>query len=84
MASKTRGSAGSGSRVLTMIWFMVSAAAAYPAYSMLSSWGLNQALTITFIFIGICLFYDIPYRARVKEEYEENMRRADQHRSRIS
>lgn len=84
MASKTRGSAGSGSRILTMIWFMVSAAAAYPAYSMLSSWGLNQALSIMFIFIGICLFYDIPYRARVKEKYEENMRRADQYRGRMS
>lgn len=84
MAGNTKDSGKSGSRVLTVIWFVVSAALAYPAYSLLVSWGLNQALAGILVFIGICLLYDVPYRARVKEEYEANMRRADQYRGRLS
>lgn len=82
MAGKTNASAGSGSRVLTLVWLVVSAGLAYPAYTMLASWGLNPALAGLLVFLGICLFYDVPYRARVKEEYEANISRAEQWRGR--
>lgn len=82
MTDKTNASTGSGSRVLTLIWLAVSAGLAYPAYTTLASWGLNPALAGLIVFLGICLFYDVPYRARVKEEYAANMSRADQWRGR--
>lgn len=82
MAGKTNASAGSGSRVLTLVWLVVSAGLAYPAYTMLVSWGLNPALAGLLIFLGICLFYDVPYRARVKEDYAASMSRAEQWRGR--
>lgn len=82
MASRKTDSASSGSRVLTVIWLLVSAGLSYPVYSLLVSWGFNQALAGMVVFIGICLLYDIPYRARVSEEYEATMSRADQWRGR--
>lgn len=82
MANKKENTTGSGSRILTIIWLLVSAGLAYPVFSMLVSWGLNQALAGVFVFIGICLLYDIPYRARVKEQHALTMSRADQWRGR--
>ncbi|MBI4987839.1 MAG: hypothetical protein HZC23_03365 [Rhodocyclales bacterium] len=82
MASNKKGSTGSGSRVLTLIWLLLSAGLAYPVYSLMVSWGFNQALSGIIVFIGICLLYDIPYRARVKEQHEAIMQRSDQWRSR--
>lgn len=82
MASKKTDSASSSSRVLTIIWLLVSAGLAYPVYSLLVAWGFNQALAGVVVLIGICLLYDIPYRARVSEEYEAAMSRSDQWRGR--
>jgi hypothetical protein len=82
MANKTTDSANSNSRVLTAIWLLVSAGLAYPAYSLLISWGFNPALAATSVFLGICLLYDIPYRAKVSAQYEASMSRADRWRGR--
>lgn len=82
MANKATDSAASGSRVLTIIWLLVSAGLAYPFYSFLMSWGFNQALAVMTVFIGICLLYDIPYRARVKAEHEAALSRAEHWRAR--
>ena len=82
MTSKATNSAKSGSRTLTIIWLLVSAGLAYPVYSLLVSWGFNQVLAGIAVFIGICLPYDIPYRARVSEEFEATMSRADHWRGR--
>ncbi|MDP1732861.1 MAG: hypothetical protein Q8L44_00695 [Sulfuritalea sp.] len=82
MASKATEPTKSGSGVLTILWLLVSAGLAYPVYSMLTSWGVNQALSGTIVFIGICLLYDIPYRVRVKEQHEISMSRANQWRGR--
>lgn len=82
MAGKATNSTRSGSKVLTVIWLLVSAGLAYPVYSLLVSLGFNQALAGMVVFIGICLLYDIPYRARVSEEYDEAMSRADHWRGR--
>ncbi len=82
MAKEAKGSKGSGSRVLTFIWLLASAGLAYPVYSLLVSWGFNSALAGTVVFLGICLLYDIPYRARVAEEYEASVSKADQWRGR--
>jgi hypothetical protein len=78
MASKTTDSANSSSRVLTAIWLLVSAGLAYPVYSLLISWGFNATLAATSVFLGICLLYDIPYRARVNAQHQAAMSRADQ------
>ncbi len=82
MANKKANTTGSGSRVLTIIWLLASAGLAYPVFTILVSWGFNQALAGTMVFIGICLLYDIPYRVRVKEQHELTMSRADQWRGR--
>jgi|GEM_PF-3487612 len=82
MANKAAESAATGSTVLTIIWLLVSAGLAYPVYSMLASWGVNSALAVTLVFIGICLLYDIPYRARVKAQHAATMSRSDHLRSR--
>jgi hypothetical protein len=82
MASKTKKSASSGSRVLTAIWVVLSAGLAYPLYSLLESWGFNPTLAGISVFIGICLMYDIPYRARVSEQYNATMSRSDEWRNR--
>lgn len=71
---------GSSSRMLGFIWLLVSAGLAYPAYKMLMSMGFNQALAIVAVFIGACLLYEIPYRAKVKEQHEIAMKRANQWR----
>lgn len=75
-------STGSGSRALGLVWLLVSAGLAYPAYTMLSSWGINQGLAAVIVFIGACLLYDIPYRARVKAQHQTAMRQAEQWRGR--
>lgn len=82
MASKKTEAAGSGSRILTILWLLVSAGLAYPVFSLMVSWGFNQALAGMIVFIGICLLYDIPYRARVKEQHMATMQRTDQWRNR--
>jgi hypothetical protein len=66
--------------MLGFIWLLVSAGLAYPAYKMLMSMGFNQALAIVAVFIGACLLYEIPYRAKVKEQHELAMKRANQWR----
>lgn len=80
MASSKKDSAESGARALGLIWLLVSAGLAYPAYSMLSSWGLHQGLAVVIVFIGACLLYDIPYRARVRAQHEVSMKRSEQWR----
>lgn len=80
MASNSKDSAGSGTRVLGIIWLLVSAALAYPVYSFLVSWGFNEMLAGVMVFIAICLLYDIPYRARVKAEHQLAMQRTQQWR----
>ncbi len=79
----TRGrkdSNGSSSRMLGFIWLVVSAGLAYPAYKTLVSMGFNQALAGVAVFIGACLLYEIPYRAKVKAQHEIAMKRAGQWR----
>jgi len=80
MASKRNDATGSGSRMLGMIWLLISAGLAYPAYKMLVSMGFNQALAVVAVFIGACLLYEIPYRARVKEQNQIALKRANQWR----
>lgn len=80
MASKQNDATGSGSKILGLIWLLVSAGLAYPAYKMLVSMGFNQGLAVVVVFIGACLLYDIPYRARVKEQHQVAMKRANQWR----
>lgn len=82
MGSRKNDSAGSGGKALGLIWLLVSAGLAYPAYSMLSSWGLNQGLAVVIVFIGACLLYDIPYRARVRAQHEVAMKQSNQWRGR--
>lgn len=82
MASNAKDSAASGNQTLTILWLLVSAGLAYPAYSMLSSWGLNQGLAVVIVFIGACLLYDIPYRARVKAQHKVAMKKSEQWRGR--
>ena len=81
MANKKKDSTESGSKVLTIIWLLVSAGLAYPVYSLLISWGFNQMLAVTAVFLGICLLYDIPYRARVNSQSEMAMNRAERLRN---
>ncbi|MBL8503514.1 MAG: hypothetical protein JNL78_08760 [Rhodocyclaceae bacterium] len=80
MANNSKDSAGSGTRVLGIIWLLVSAALAYPVYTFLVSWGFNEMMAGVLVFIGICLLYDIPYRARVKAEHQLAMQRTQQWR----
>jgi hypothetical protein len=75
-----RKSGGSGSKLLGMIWLLASVGLAYPAYQMLVSLGFNQALAGVLVFIGACLLYEIPYRARVKEQHAVAMKRSEQWR----
>lgn len=82
MTGKKHDSIESGSRALWMVWLLVSAGLAYPAYTMLVSLGFNQWLAGVAVFIGACLLYEIPYRARVKAQHELAMRRSDQWRGR--
>lgn len=82
MTSNKEASIYSGSRALTMGWFLVSAGLAYPSFNLLVSIGFNQALAGIAVFVGICLLYDIPYRARMKAQHEAAMIRANQLRNR--
>lgn len=72
----------STSRALTIVWLAVSAGIAYPMYSILMSWGFNQGLAVTIIFVCVCLLYDIPYRARKNAEHQAAMIRTDRWRTR--
>lgn len=74
--------AGSNGKALWLIWLLVSAGLAYPMYSVLVAIGFNQGLAMVAVFIGTCLLYDIPYRARKKAEHEAAMVRADKWRNR--
>lgn len=75
MANRKNDTAGSASQVLGILWLVVSAGLAYPVYSLLVSWGFNQALAGVTVFIGACLLYEIPYRARVRAQNEMVMKR---------
>lgn len=72
----------SSARTLTIIWVLISAAVAYPLYNFLFSLGLNNVLAGIAVFVGICLMYDIPYRARVKAEHQIATARAQQWQNR--
>ena len=80
MAGKRNETAGSGSRMLRLVWLLVSAGLAYPAYKMLVSLGFNEALAVVAVFVGACLLYEIPYRARLREQHRIAMKRANQWR----
>lgn len=80
MTNRRKEAAGSRSRVLGLVWLLVSAGLAYPAYNMLVSMGFNQALAIVAVFLGACLLYEIPYRVRVRDQHELAMKRANQWR----
>lgn len=82
MGSRKKDSAESGSRMLGLVWLLVSAGLAYPAFNMLVSMGFNQALAGVAVFIGACLLYEIPYRARVKARNEVAARQSQQWRGR--
>ena len=49
-------------------------------HTFLVSFGFNEMLAGVMVFIGICLLYDIPYRARVKAEHQLAMQRTQQWR----
>jgi len=70
MGNRKKESVGSGSRMLGSAWLVVSAGLAYPAFKMLVSMGFNQALAGVTVFIGACLLYEIPYRAKVRAQNE--------------
>lgn len=82
MAGKNNASAGSGGRALGIIWLLASIGLAYPAFNLLSSWGLHQGLAGVVVFIGACLLYDIPYRARVRAQHELAMKKTEHWRGR--
>ena len=82
MTYKKNDAAESGGITLGFIWLVVSAGLAYPAYSILTSWGFHQGLAGVAVFIGARLLYEIPYRARVRAEHERAMKRSDQWRQR--
>ncbi|KAB2933791.1 MAG: hypothetical protein EFKGCFLK_01393 [Rhodocyclaceae bacterium] len=77
MASKRNEETKSSSRMLSLVWLLISAGLAYPAYKMLVSMGFNQALAVVAVFVGACLLYEIPYRARVREQHRIDMQRAN-------
>ncbi len=66
--------------VVGWLWFVVSAAAAYPLYQMLVGWGFNSGLAVVAVFLGCAFLYNIPYRMRVKEENEAALEKASQWR----
>jgi hypothetical protein len=80
MAGKAKQTENNGYRTLTIIWLVVSAALGYPLFNLLQSMGFNQALSGVAVFLGICLLYDIPYRAKVKAQHEAAMARTTQWR----
>jgi len=82
MKTKPADAAMSRAQTLTIVWLLVSAALAYPLYSFLFNLGFNQALAGVAVFVGICLLYDFPYRARVKAQHLIATSRADQWRNR--
>ncbi|MCO5099141.1 MAG: hypothetical protein M9884_16990 [Rhodocyclaceae bacterium] len=82
MANKAGDSANSSWKVLTFLWLAISVVIFQPAYSMLVSMGLNEAFSVVMVLLGICLMYDIPYRAKVKAQHQASMSRADQWRGR--
>ncbi|MDT3735308.1 MAG: hypothetical protein ROZ00_03670 [Denitratisoma sp.] len=82
MAGGNRNSDGSGSKLLGLIWLLASVGLAYPAYKALVSMGFNQALAGVAVFIGACLLYEIPYRAKVKARHAEAMKQSEQWRGR--
>ena len=82
MANKASERENSSWKVLTFLWLAISAAIFQPAYSMLVSMGLNEAFSVVMVLVGICLMYDIPYRAKVKAQHQASMSRAEQWRGR--
>ena len=82
MADRKDDSVGSAGRALGLVWLLVSAGLAYPAFTMLSSWGVHQGLAGVIVFIVACLLYDIPYRARVRAQHLATMRQSEQWRGR--
>jgi hypothetical protein len=82
--NKEVASINNSSRILTALWFLLSAGLAYPFFNLLISFGFNQALAVTVVFVCICLLYDIPYRAKTKAEHHTAMIRADQWRNRLN
>lgn len=82
MANPKHNAVGSGHKVLGILWLLVSAGLAYPVYSMLVSMGFHSGLAVVAVFIGACLLYEIPYRAKVKAQHEMAMSRAEQWRGR--
>lgn len=81
MANKKDEPAESSSRLLGLIWLVASLGLAYPAHSLLVSWGFNSALAAVTVFLAACLLYDIPYRARVRAENQAALRRGQQWRT---
>lgn len=81
MASKSSQSENTTYRTLTAIWLVVSVAAGYPLFNLLTSMGFNSALAGVGVFLGACLLYDIPYRAKVKAEHQAAMSRTNRWRS---
>lgn len=77
MTAKKDDSTWSTSKILEILWFIMSAGLAYPAYSMLVSLGFNQALAGVAVFIGACLLYEVPYRARVRAQSTIAMKRLE-------
>ncbi|MCB1892553.1 MAG: hypothetical protein R3E40_10330 [Rhodocyclaceae bacterium] len=82
MANKAGDQKNSSWKILAFLWLVISLAIFQPAYSMLVSIGLNEAFSVVMVLLGICLMYDIPYRAKVKAQHEASMSRADQWRGR--
>ncbi|MCZ7654739.1 MAG: hypothetical protein M5R42_11350 [Rhodocyclaceae bacterium] len=82
MANKAGDSANSSWKVLPFLWLAISVVIFQPAYSMLVSMRLNEAFSVVMVLLGICLMYDIPYRAKVKAQHQASMSRADQWRGR--
>lgn len=82
MAGNNNGSEGFGSRALGLGWLLVSAGLAYPAYTMLVSIGFNQALAGVAVFIGACLLYEIPYRAKVRAQNQLARKQSERWRGR--
>lgn len=80
MTDKRSGTLPSRSRVLGLIWLVVAAGLAYPAYTLLVSIGFNEALSAVAVFIGACLLYEIPYRARLREQQALALQRTNRWR----
>lgn len=80
MAGKASKPANSSWKILTFLWLVISLAIFHPAYSFLVSMGLNEAFSAVMVLVGICLMYDIPYRAKVKAQHQAALSRAEQWR----